>query len=113
MRSPLLHFLATAALAMYVVPASAAAQSEGDTYGFGNQQGRGPARFQVSVGGYIQPQFRARQNSPAPGDEDGFSLRRARVTLSAEQPTESLQFGVEIEGELTPDFSLFDAYASA
>lgn len=36
----------------------------------------------VSIGGYLQPQFRLRQDSPAQFDQDGFRFARARVVTA-------------------------------
>jgi phosphate-selective porin len=65
----------------------------------------------VTVGGYLQPQFRARQNSDADGDTNGFRMRRARVTFEAERAVESVDVGVEAEVELTPETTMMDATA--
>jgi len=69
--------------------------------------------LKVRLGGYIQPQIRLRQNSPAPFDEDGFRLRRARLTASASRDFPGLELHVKMEAELTPEFQLMDAYAGA
>lgn len=67
----------------------------------------------VTVGGYLQPQLRVRQNSDADNDTDGFRFRRARLLVSATQAIESIDVGAELEGESTPEFQLLDAYVWA
>ena len=69
--------------------------------------------FRPHIGGYVQPQFRVRQDSSAQGDEDGFRLRRARVTVGATLRKSETDFGVFLETELTPELDLLDAYVSA
>jgi hypothetical protein len=65
----------------------------------------------VSIGGYVQPQVRLRQNAEGvPFDEDGFRLRRARVLLGATRPVGCVDVRVRIEGEMTPEFQLLDGY---
>lgn len=66
----------------------------------------------VSVGGYLQPQFRLRQNSPVQGDQNGFKFARARIILGAQTRAGNLDLGATIETELQPQFALLDAYAS-
>jgi hypothetical protein len=61
------------------------------------------------VGGYVQPQFRLRQNSPAPFDEDGFRMARARLTASAAGRAGNLELSAFFEAELQPTFTLTDA----
>jgi hypothetical protein len=61
---------------------------------------------------YIQPQFRLRQDSPAPFDEDGFRMARARGTLTAAGKAGNLELSAYFEAELQPSFSLIDAYAT-
>lgn len=70
--------------------------------------------FKVGVGGYLQPQFRLRQNDPvAPFDEDGFRLRRARLLAKGRGTIGAIEYGIDLEAELTPSFQLLDAYVSA
>lgn len=66
----------------------------------------------VSVGGYLQPQFRIRQNSPAQADQDGFRFARARILLGAQTHAGNLDLSATVETELQPQFSLLDAYAT-
>ncbi len=63
-------------------------------------------------GGFIQPQFRLRQDSPAPFDEDGFRFARARFTATGSGTAGNLILGAYMEAELQPTFSLYDAYVT-
>lgn len=68
---------------------------------------------QLIIGGFAQPQFRLRQNDPvAQEDEDGFRLRRTRLTVAAAQPGELISFYFALEAEFTPEFQLLDAVIS-
>ena len=66
----------------------------------------------MRFGGYVQPQFRLREDSPAQFDEDGFRLARTRFTATAEGSTGSLDLTAYMEAELQPTFSLLDAFAT-
>ncbi|CAN5892810.1 hypothetical protein BH11MYX3_BH11MYX3_08960 [soil metagenome] len=66
----------------------------------------------VQLGGYLQPQFRMRQDSPAQADQDGFRFARARLSGRAETRAGNLELSAYIEAELQPQFSLADAYAT-
>ncbi len=66
----------------------------------------------VSVGGYLQPQFRLRQNSPAQGDQDGFKFARARLIFVGQTHAGNLDLSATVETELQPQFSMLDAYAT-
>jgi hypothetical protein len=66
----------------------------------------------VSVGGYLQPQFRLRQNSPVQGDQDGFRFARARLIVVGQTHAGNLDLSATVETELQPQFSMLDAYAS-
>ena len=84
----------------------------------------------LSIGGYAQPQYRLRQDCE-PGDpsvqcqqsfvgafdttdENGFSLKRTRLTIAGHQPTDlGVRVGFELEAEFTPEFQLKDAFVSA
>ncbi|HET9989352.1 MAG TPA: porin [Kofleriaceae bacterium] len=63
-------------------------------------------------GGFIQPQYRLRQDSPAPFDEDGFRFARARLTATGSGRAGNLVLGAYMEAELQPTFSLYDAYVT-
>jgi len=64
-------------------------------------------------GGYLQPQFRLRENSAAATDEDGFRLARVRLSGSAEGTAGNLKLSAYVEAELQPTFALADAFATA
>jgi hypothetical protein len=66
----------------------------------------------VAVGGYLQPQFRARQNSPVQADQDGFRFARARLILQGATRAGNLELSAYIEAELQPTFGLQDAYGT-
>lgn len=73
-----------------------------------------PGALHWKAGGYLQPQLRLRQDDPvAPADENGFRVRRARVTAEASRHYGCLTFSAALEAELTPDFSLLDASVGA
>ena len=66
--------------------------------------------FTLRGGGYLQPQFRARQDDAvAPFDEDGFRLRRARLIGAATRTLHRVTVDVAVEAELTPELRLLDA----
>ncbi len=66
----------------------------------------------MHIGGYIQPQFRMRQNSPAPFDEDGFRFARARLIAVADGKLGELVTSAFVEAEVQPTFTLSDAYVT-
>jgi hypothetical protein len=66
----------------------------------------------VSVGGYLQPQFRLRQNSPVQSDQDGFKFARARLIVVGQTHAGNLDLSATVETELQPQFSMLDAYAT-
>jgi hypothetical protein len=67
-----------------------------------------------TIGGYVQPQARARQDDAvAQSDENGFRFRRARLDVGAHRKLGGVEYAVEIENELTPEFQLLDAVVSA
>jgi hypothetical protein len=70
--------------------------------------------FKVAVGGYVQPQFRLKQNDPVVGnDQDGFTVKRARVLARGVAAMGSYNVGMYLEADTTPQFLLLDAYAWA
>lgn len=72
-----------------------------------------PTEPRWSLGGYLQPQLRLRQDDPvAPADEDGFAVRRARITARAERTAARVTVSADLEAELTPTFQLLDAYVT-
>ncbi|HEY5922572.1 MAG TPA: hypothetical protein VIV11_12915 [Kofleriaceae bacterium] len=68
--------------------------------------------WSMRLGGYLQSQFRVRQNSSAPVDEDGFRLARVRLTSTAQGRVGNLTLSAFIEAELQPTFTLTDAQAT-
>lgn len=68
--------------------------------------------WSIRPGAFIQPQYRLREDSPAPFDEDGFRFARARLTATGTGKAGNLVLGGYIEAELQPTFSLYDAYLS-
>jgi hypothetical protein len=66
----------------------------------------------MSFGGFLQPQMRFRQDSDVQGDTEGFRFARARVTALASTHAGNLDVSAYIEGELQPNFVLFDAFAT-
>lgn len=67
----------------------------------------------VYIGGYLQPQFRLRQDSPYADSTDGFRFARARLVLSGTSQLGELLLSAYVEGELQPQFALQDAYGTA
>jgi hypothetical protein len=67
----------------------------------------------VTIGGYIQPQFRMRQDSPAQFDQDGFRFARARLILGGQTRAGNLELSAYVEAELQPTFALADAFVTA
>jgi hypothetical protein len=70
-----------------------------------------PALPAITIGGYLQPQFRLREDSPYVSSTDGFRFARARLTLASAAALGELAFAAHVEAELQPQFSLQDAYA--
>jgi Phosphate-selective porin O and P len=66
----------------------------------------------ITLGGYLQPQFRKREDSPAQNDTDGFRFARARLIAQAKTTAGNLELSGFIEAEMQPDFSLQDGYIS-
>jgi hypothetical protein len=65
------------------------------------------------VGGFMQPQYRLRDNSAAGNDTDGFRMVIARLSALARTKVEGVSVSGYIELDLTPQVSLFDAYVTA
>jgi len=66
----------------------------------------------VRIGGYLQPQFRLRENSLVQNDEDGFRFARVRPIFSAGTYVGNLEVGGLLELELQPQVITIDAYAT-
>lgn len=71
------------------------------------------APYSVRVGGYMQPQFRFRQNSPQGEDENGFRFARVRPQITASTQVGHLEFNAKMEVEVQPQFTMLDAYVGA
>ena len=65
----------------------------------------------IIVDGYMQPQFRLRQNSSVTDDTDGFRFARVRPMLRASTKLQDLELTATFEFEVTPTFAMQDAYA--
>lgn len=98
------------AFLIMLVPAVAAADDY-DDYDRWEDGEEEAGATEVSVGGYLQPQARVRQDdATASADEDGFRFRRARLTLEGERRFGDVEVRGELESELTPEFQLLDAF---
>lgn len=76
--------------------------------------GSDAARHEFTVGGYVQPQLRLRQDDPRVGfDEDGFRVRRARVELGDRVGFGRLLVTAKMELEFATAVELQDGYVSA
>ncbi|GEM_PF-1388180 len=70
-----------------------------------------PERTSVELDGYIQPQFRFRQDSPVQDDTNGFRFARVRPMIRAKTPLPNgLEFGAFFEFEFQPTFQLVDGF---
>ena len=63
-------------------------------------------------GGFVQEQFRTKENSVVQNDQDGFRLARARVTGTGAGKVGDFDVASYFEMELQPQFSLYDAYVT-
>lgn len=71
-----------------------------------------PARTTVELDGYLQPQFRFRQDSTVQDDTNGFRFARVRPMIRAKTPlADGLELGAFFEVELQPTFQLVDGFA--
>ena len=66
----------------------------------------------MTIGGYFQPQYRLRQDSPAQFDQDGFRFARARLIGVGQTRAGNLELSATFEAELQPTFALADGYVS-
>ncbi len=99
----------TSSLATPAIAAPASPQTSNDV-----SQSRTPddEPWSFRPGGFIQEQFRSKENSVVQNDQDGFRLARARVTASGAGAIGGFQLASYFEMELQPQFSLYDAYVS-
>lgn len=73
-----------------------------------------PAEHHVTLGGYVQPQLRLRQDDPQVGfDEDGVRVRRARLEAGDRSRFGALTFTARLEVEVASQVELMDGYVSA
>ncbi|HEY4058951.1 MAG TPA: hypothetical protein VGM39_20190 [Kofleriaceae bacterium] len=70
----------------------------------------GKTRFVLD--GYLQPQFRVRQNGGPRDYTNGFRANRIRPQLRAYTTMGDLELSATFESELQPTFAMVDAYAS-
>lgn len=71
-----------------------------------------PDKTSVELDGYIQPEFRFRQDSSVQDDTNGFRFARVRPMIRAKtQLQDSLEFGAFFEFEFQPTFQLVDGFA--
>jgi hypothetical protein len=66
----------------------------------------------LRMGGFIQPQFREKQQSVVGGDTPGFRMARTRLTATGDGRAGNLELNAYVEAELQPQFSLFDAFVT-
>ena len=99
----------TSSLATPAIAAPASPQTSGDV-----SQSRTPDNepWSFRPGGFIQEQFREKQESVVQNDTPGFRLARARITASGAGQIGDFQLSSYFEMELQPQFSLYDAYVS-
>jgi len=67
----------------------------------------------VWLDGYLQPQFRFRQDSPAQFDENGFRFARARAIVHGKTRAGNVDLAAFVEAELQPTFDMVDAFVTA
>jgi len=70
------------------------------------------ASSSVHVGGFIQTQFRKRQDSGFGSDTDGFRARAIRYTTRGDTRAGNLELSAFIETELQPQFDLLDGFGT-
>ncbi|MEO8705158.1 MAG: hypothetical protein ABI867_34250 [Kofleriaceae bacterium] len=69
----------------------------------------------VQLGGFLQTQFRSREDSNSTFDSDdtnGFRLARVRLTGLGQTRSGNLELSAYVEAELQPNFFLADGYAT-
>lgn len=70
-----------------------------------------PTAHELTIGGYLQPQLRLREDDPMVGfDEDGFRVRRGRVQLGDHARFGRLVLKAEVEVEVASTVELQDGY---
>jgi hypothetical protein len=71
------------------------------------------ASSSVRVGGYIQTQYRKREDSGFGSDTDGFRARAIRITARGDTRAGNLELSAFLETELQPQFDLLDGFGTA
>jgi hypothetical protein len=66
-----------------------------------------PPPSSVAFGGFLQPQYRGRQDV-----NNGFRIARARLSGVAQTRAGNLELSTSFEAEMRPQFTLQDAYAT-
>jgi hypothetical protein len=105
-------FTALAALLALAAPRLARAEDAADADTEADDESPDVAPTKTSIGGFFQPQFRMRQNSPAPNDEDGFRFARVRPQIRSETTAGNLELSAKAEMEVQPSFTLIDFYGT-
>ena len=100
---------ATSSLATPAVAPPASPQTSSDV-----SQSRTPDNepWSFRPGGFIQEQYRTKENSVVQNDQDGFRLARARATATGAGQVGAFEVSSYFEAELQPQFSLYDAYVT-
>lgn len=70
------------------------------------------ASSSVKFGGFIQTQYRLREDSGFGSDTDGFRARAIRVVTRGDTRAGNLELSAFIETELQPQFDLLDGFGS-
>jgi hypothetical protein len=70
------------------------------------------ASSSVRFGGFIQTQYRLREDSGFGSDTDGFRARAIRVLTRGDTRAGNLELSAFLETELQPQFDLLDGYGS-
>ena len=69
--------------------------------------------MEIGVDGFLQTQFRMRQDSPAQFDENGFRFNRARFIVHGKTHVGEVELTARIEAELQPIVDMVDAFVTA
>ena len=72
-----------------------------------------PSRHELTVGGYVQPQLKLREDDAVVGsDEDGFRVRRARLQLGDTIQYGGLTLSARVEVEVASQVEMEDGFVS-
>ncbi len=66
----------------------------------------------VRFGGYLQAQYRSKQDNDFQSDTNGFRAKAVRLTGDAKTRAGNLELSATLEAELQPQFALLDGYAT-